>query len=95
MEWQDKYKDKLITAKQAAELITSGSDVLFPISNHPKDIALELGKRHGELRDVTLTAHWVEDYPFLHPGKHPEMGKSFLIKDPMTVRTTREEVRGG
>lgn len=93
MEWQDKYKDKLITAKQAAELITSGSDVLFPISNHPKDIALELGKRHGELRDVTLTAHWVEDYPFLHPGKHPEMGKSFLIKDPMTVRTTREEVR--
>jgi len=93
MKWQDKYKDKLITAKQAAELVTSGSDVLFPISNHPKDIASELSKRYGELRDVTLTAHWVEDYPFLHPGKHPEMGKSFSIKDPMTVMSTREEVR--
>jgi len=93
MRWQDKYRDKLITVKQAAALITSGSDVLFPISNHPKDIALELAKRHGELRDVTLTAHWVEDYPFLHLREHPEMEEAFLVKDPMTVKSTREGVR--
>jgi len=93
MNWQDRYKDKLITARQAAELVTSGSDVLFPISNHPKDIALELGKRHAELTDVTLTAHWVEDYPFLHPAEHPEMAKAFSVKDPMTVRSTREAIR--
>jgi 4-hydroxybutyrate CoA-transferase len=93
MKWQDKYKDKLITAKQAAGLITSGSDVLFPVSNHPKDIAMELSKRHKELSNVTLTAHWVEDYPFLHPKEYPEMAKAFFIKDPMTVRSTREGVR--
>jgi 4-hydroxybutyrate CoA-transferase len=93
MKWQDKYKDKLITAKQAAGLITSGSDVLFPVSNHPQDIALELSKRHQELSDVTITAHWVEDYPFLHPQEHPEMAKAFSIKDPMTVRSTRGGVR--
>jgi len=93
MKWQDKYRDKLITARQAAELITSGSDVLFPVSNHPIDIAMELSKRHGDLSDVTLTAHWVEDYPFLHPYDYPEMEKAFSIKDPMTVRSTREGVR--
>jgi 4-hydroxybutyrate CoA-transferase len=92
MKWQDKYKHKLITAKQAAKLITSGSDVLFPISNHPKDIILELANRYGELRDVTLTAHWVEDYPFLHSVEHPEMAGAFSVKDPMTVRSTRTEI---
>jgi 4-hydroxybutyrate CoA-transferase len=93
MNWQDKYKEKLLTAKQAAGLITSGSDVLFPVSNHPKDIAFELARRHKELSDVTITAHWVEDYPFLHPQEHPEMARAFSIKDPMTVRSTREGVR--
>ena len=93
MKWQDKYKSKLITAKQAAGLITSGSDVLFSMMDQPKDIMLEVAKRHREVENVTLTSHWVEDYPFLHPGQYPEMGKAFRIKDPMTLRTTRDEVR--
>jgi len=93
MKWQDKYKDKLITAKQAAELVTSGSDVLLSMMDQPKDIGLEIAKRYQELKNVTLTSHWVEDYPFLHSGEHPEMGKSFLIKDPMTLRYTREGIR--
>jgi len=93
MMWQTKYRDKLITAKQAAELVTPGSEVLFPVSNHPQDIALALANRYSELNTVTLTAHWVEDYPFLHPIDHPEMSKAFRVKDPMTVRSTREGVR--
>ena len=93
MKWQDKYKDKLITAKQAAELIASGSDVLFSLMDQPKDIGLEIAKCCHKLKNVTLTSHWVEDYPFLHLGEHPEMEKSFLVKDPMTVRHTREGVR--
>ena len=93
MKWQDKYRDKLITARQAAGLVTSGSDVLFAMMDQPKDIILEIAKRCGELENVTLTSHWVEDFPFLHPSKYPEMEKTFHIKDPMTLRSTREEVR--
>ncbi len=93
MKWQDKYKDKMITVKQAAELITSGSHVLLPVMDQPKDIGLEIAKRYKELKNVTLTSHWVEDYPFLHPGKQPEMEKAFLIKDPMPLKYTREGIR--
>ena len=93
MKWQDKYRDKLITAKQAAELVTSGSDVIFAMMDQPKDIMVAVTKRYNELENVTLTSHWVEDYPFLHPKQHPEMAKAFRIKDPMTMRNTREGVR--
>jgi len=93
MKWQDKYRDKLLTAKEAAGLITSGSDVIFAMMDQPKDIMTAVAERYNELENVTLTSHWVEDYPFLHPSKYPEMEKAFRIKDPMTLRTTREEVR--
>lgn len=93
MKWQDKYRDKLINASEAAELVTSGSDVLFAMMDQPKDIILKLSKRCGELENVTLTSHWVEDFPFLHPGRYPEMAMAFRIKDPMTLRSTRDEVR--
>jgi len=93
MNWQDKYRDKLITAKEAAGLIKSGSDVIFAMMDQPKDIIVEVSERYKELENVTLTSHWVEDFPFLHPSQHPEMEKAFRIKDPMTLRTTREEVR--
>jgi 4-hydroxybutyrate CoA-transferase len=61
--------------------------------DQPKDIISAVVERYKELENVTLTSHWVEDYPFLHPGQHPEMADAFSIKDPMTLRTTREEVR--
>ena len=81
MNWQEKYRNKLITAKQAAALITSGSDVLFSMMDQPKDIILEVAERYRELENVTLTSHWVEDYVFLHPTRHPEMARAFIIKD--------------
>jgi 4-hydroxybutyrate CoA-transferase len=93
MKWQDKYRDKLISAKEAAGLITSGSDVIFAMMDQPKDIMTAIAERYHELENVTLTSHWVEDYPFLHPSQYPEMEKAFRIKDPMTLRTTREEIR--
>jgi len=93
MKWQDKYRDKLITARQAAELIRSGDDVIFAMMDQPKDVMVEVAGRCGELEGVTLTSHWVEDFPFLHPSKYPEMEKAFRVVDPMTLRTTREEVR--
>ncbi|GAG16822.1 unnamed protein product, partial [marine sediment metagenome] len=74
-------------------LIPSGADVLFAMMDQPKDIISEVADRAGELENVTLTSHWVEDFPFLHPSQFPQMEKAFRIKDPMTLRTTREEIR--
>ena len=93
MRWQDKYKDKLLTAEQAAKLVTSGSQVLFAMMNQPRDIGMELAKRHGELTNVTITSHWVEDYPFLHPAENPEMAKAFCVQDAFPLKHTRKEVQ--
>ncbi len=93
MKWQDKYRNKLITAKQSAELVTNGADVLFSMMDQPGDIILEISNRYQSLKNITLTSHWVADYPFLHPKQYPEMAKTFIVKDPMTLRTTREAVR--
>jgi acyl-CoA hydrolase len=62
--WQDKYKQKLISAEQADQLITSNSDVLFSMMNQPKDIGLELAKRYCDLKNLSLRSHWVDNYPF-------------------------------
>ena len=93
MRWQDKYKNKLLSAEQAARLVTNDSQVLFSMMNQPRDIGLELAKRHKELRNVTITSHWVEDYPFLHPSENPEMAKAFSIQDAFPLRHTRKEVQ--
>lgn len=93
MTWQDKYKAKLISADEAAALVTSESQVLFSMMNQPKDIGLALARRYSELHDVTLTSHWVEDYPFLHPGDHPEMAEAFRVQDAFPLRYTRKEVQ--
>ncbi len=93
MSWQERYRDKLLTVEQAAGLVTSGSQVLFTMMNQPKDIGLALAARYADLRDVTVTSHWVEDYPFLHPAEHPEMAEAFCVQDAFPLRYTRKEVQ--
>lgn len=93
MTWQEKYQSKIISAKKAAGMVTSGSNVLFPVMDQPKDIMEELCKRYKDLNNVTLTSHWIADYPFLHPHDNPRMARSFQIKDPMPLIHTREELR--
>ena len=74
-------------------MVTSGSNVLFPVMDQPKDIMEGLCNRYKDLTDVTLTSHWVSDYPFLHPHDNPRMARSFQIKDPMPLIHTRKELR--
>ena len=93
MRWQEKYKNKLLSVEQAAKLVKSDSQVLFSMMNQPKNIGLELAKRYRELSNVTITSHWVEDYPFLHPAQNPEMAKAFSIEDGFPLRHTRKEVQ--
>lgn len=89
MEWRDEYKDKLITAEQAAKLINPGDVVVFTLVIHPHKLGEEIAKRANELHDVTVICHWTQDYPWLHPG----LEASFNVKDAFPLRFTRERVR--
>lgn len=82
--WQDKYRDKLITPKQAAKLVKSGDKVIFSLSVKPVAIGMALAERASELRGVTVGSTWGGgDFPFLQPG----MEESFTVITGMSPRT--------
>ncbi|MBM4258262.1 MAG: 4-hydroxybutyrate CoA-transferase [Deltaproteobacteria bacterium] len=66
MKWQDIYRDKLITIKQAASMVKSGQRVLTGLATlEPQYIANALCDRWQELRDVEiLTSNAMKPYPW-------------------------------
>jgi 4-hydroxybutyrate CoA-transferase len=64
MDWRDQYKEKLITAQQAAGMIRSGQRVLISLGTvEPQYIANALCDRWRELRDVEiLTSNTMKPY---------------------------------
>jgi len=66
MKWQDHYREKLITAQQAAGMIRSGQRVLTSLATtEPRYIAHALSDRWQELRDVEIfTSNSMQPYPW-------------------------------
>lgn len=64
MDWRDQYKDKLITAQQAAGMIRSGQRVLISVGTaEPQYLANALCDRWRELREVEiLTSNTMKPY---------------------------------
>ncbi len=89
MRWQDRNRDKLITARQAARLVKSGQSIVVSLNAKPREILMEIACRAGELRGVGLLSNWNEDYPWLHPG----MEDSFPVKEGFVLRPSRDGVR--
>ena len=54
MEWQNKWGQKIVSAKQAAAFVKSGDLVRLAVGKAPIPILRELEKRNGELQDVTV-----------------------------------------
>ncbi len=78
--WQHTYRDKLISAEQAARLTQSGQLVRLHIGKPPIPILDALAKRNGQLESVTL----IQCYPlYSHPiWNEPGYDQSFhLIVD--------------
>ncbi len=74
--WQDKYRDKLITVKEAAKLVKSGDRVIVALVIKPLAIVDALIERKDELEGVVVGSTWgADDFAFLRPG----MEKSFTI----------------
>ena len=67
-DWQEDYKRKLVSAEAAAKVVKSGDRVCMPFA-HPAHVALALGERKDELKNVYLeiNAPWV-DPCWLQPG---------------------------
>ena len=89
MDWQKKYRHKLISPEEAAGLVKSGDRVVLALSLKPREVALAIARRASELRNVTIVSHWNEDYPWLHPG----MEDSFYVKEGFVLRPSRQPVR--
>ena len=62
MTWHEKYKEKVISAEQAAKFVKSGDLVRLPVGRPPVPILKALAKRREQLRDVTI----IQCYP-VHP----------------------------
>ncbi len=73
--WQERCRDKLITARRAAALVKSGDVVRFPIGKPPIAILKALAERAGELEDVTL----IQCFPsYTHEiWNDPQLDRSF------------------
>jgi 4-hydroxybutyrate CoA-transferase len=89
MRWQDRYRDKLITAPQAAGLVKSGQSIVVSLNSKPREVLMEIAHRARELRGVELISNWNEDYPWLQPG----MEDSFSVKEGFVLRASRDGVR--
>jgi 4-hydroxybutyrate CoA-transferase len=78
MNWQDQYREKLITAQQAAAMIKSGQRVLIGLGTaEPQYIANALCERWRELREVEIfTSNTMQPYPWFDK----ERGSAFKIQ---------------
>ena len=61
--WQHTYKDKLVSAEQAAQLVKSDSLVRLHLGKPPIPILDALAKRNGQLENVTV----IQCYPVWPP----------------------------
>jgi 4-hydroxybutyrate CoA-transferase len=77
MPWQDHYREKLITAKQAAALVKSGQRVLTSLATtEPQYIINALCDRWQELRGVqVITSNTMKPYPWFDQ----ERGEAFKV----------------
>ncbi len=97
MDWQEEYRRKLTTAKEAVQLVRSGNRVAIPVYSNPLTLASALAQRLHELTDVTvLLGAAAADLPWYHP----EAQRAFRIEPwytspyvPKPIRQMVEERR--
>lgn len=71
--WQHRYKDKVLSAAQAAGLVQSGQLVRLHIGKPPIPILNALAARNGALKDVTLIQCYpLHDHPIWNEAVYDE-----------------------
>lgn len=85
MKWQEQYADKIKTPEEAVKLVKSGDKVVVANLLQPITTVNALAGRKDELENVTLLAHWNNDFPFFQKGYE----KAFNIQSAFILRPTR------
>jgi 4-hydroxybutyrate CoA-transferase len=88
-DWQEEYKQKFITAEQAAKMVKSGDTIVFTPGREAFVIGLAIAARKEDLRDVVIFApHPGYDFGWYDEGWQD----SFKIKIAMPTATCQEAV---
>jgi len=91
MTWQERCRDKIVSADKAVEAVKSGDRVIVNIGGEPRHCLQALARRADQLRNVKLATSWVYDYPWFHPG----LQDAFDVRATFTSRVTRDALREG
>lgn len=92
MEWKEVYKNKLISAEEAASLVKSGDRVAFTMGREGHAVGLAIAARKEELRNVSVFVP-TPSYDF---GWYDEgWSDSFLISIIMPTGTCQESLDSG
>jgi len=85
MNWQELYKQKLVSVEEAASVIKSNDRVWYPASGSaPVDFINALSKRYQELENVTmLTGLILYPFEYLKPGYKGHLNHHTLFMGPV------------
>ena len=68
-DWQEEFKEKLVTPEEAVKVIKSGDHVAFTYGREPTALGLALAARKDELKDVTVFVRTPSrDFGWYDPG---------------------------
>ena len=67
LDWQTYYRDRLVSASEAAARVRPGDSVYLPVGQQPHAVVRALLDRGEELRDVTITCLPAADYGWFAP----------------------------
>ena len=67
LDWQTHYRDRLVSAQEAAARVRPGDSVYLPVGQQPHTVVRALLDRGEELRDVTITCLPAADYGWFAP----------------------------
>ena len=84
MRWQEDYKQKLVSAAEAAKAVKSGDLVVIPYRTNTKVIPQAIADRKNELRDVSILV----GSPRIDPAIFAGAKESFNVIVPDEVNAT-------
>jgi len=89
MDWRDKYRNKIVSADEAVNVVKSGDRVIVNLGAEPSLCIRALADRAHELRNVKPVCSWMYDYPLFHPG----FEQCFDVRTTFTTKATRKALR--
>ncbi|MBI4319258.1 MAG: hypothetical protein HY675_12280 [Chloroflexi bacterium] len=79
IDWRERYKEKVISAEQAASLIKCGDRVRIALGPTPYEMVAAIARRRGELENVTIWQAFASPVPGVNWWKEAGWDQSFRL----------------